>query len=190
MTEKEKMLSGQLYDASDEQLTRERHECRLLFQQINSLPESEKFTRDKLFYRLFGEAGAELYIEPPFFCDYGYNISVGDKVFMNFNCCILDVMQVTIGSRVLFGPNVQIYTATHPLDAKTRATWLEFAKPVSIGNDVWIGGGAIICPGVNIGHGVVIGAGAVVTKDVPDNVFVGGNPARVIKEIDNSDYPS
>lgn len=185
MTEKEKMLSGELYDSSDPVLTAERYEARILFQKINNLTDKDKAFRDKLFYDLFGVAGKELWIEPPFFCDYGYNIKVGDKVFMNYNCCILDVMEVTMGDRVLLGPNVQIYTATHPMDVKTRSTWLEFAKPVSIGNDVWIGGGAIICPGVSIGNGVVIGAGAVVTRGVPDNVFVGGNPAKVIKKIDN-----
>jgi len=188
MTEKEKMLSGRLYDASDPELTAERHKARLLFQQINTMTDDEKEARDALFYELIGEAGAELYIEPPFYCDYGSNIHLGTKVFMNYNCCILDVMEVKIGDRVLLAPNVQIYTATHPIDAETRASWLEYAKPVRIGNDVWIGGGAIICPGVTIGNGVVIGAGAVVTKDVPDDVFVAGNPARIVKEIDNSAY--
>ena len=180
------MLSGQLYDASDPQLAAERYRARQLFQKINSMTEVEKEARDKLFYELLGSAGEGLFIEPPFYCDYGYNIKVGDKVFMNFNCCILDVMEVEIGNNVLFGPNVQIYTATHPMDAATRSTWLEFAKAIKIGNDVWIGGGAIICPGVTIGNRVVIGAGAVVTKDVPDDVFVGGNPAKIIKKIDNS----
>jgi maltose O-acetyltransferase len=183
MTEKEKMLSGQLYDAMDPVLTHERHQARLLFQRINKLGDEEKELRDSLLYELLGEAGEGLFIEPPFYCDYGYNIKVGDKVFMNYNCCILDVMEVTMGSNVLLGPNVQIYTATHPMDAETRREWLEFAKPISIGDDVWIGGGAIICPGVTIGNGVVVGAGAVVTRDVPDNVFVGGNPAKVIKTI-------
>ncbi|MEO1417213.1 MAG: sugar O-acetyltransferase [Bacteroidota bacterium] len=188
MTEKEKMLSGQMYDASDPVLSEERHRARLLFQKINQMGDEEKAARDLLFYELFGESGEDLWIEPPFYCDYGYNIKVGKKVFMNFNCVILDVMEVKMGSNVLLAPNVQIYTATHPVDAKTRATWLEFAKPVTIGDDVWIGGGAIICPGVTIGNGVVVAAGAVVTKDVPNNVVVGGNPAKIIKEIDNSDY--
>lgn len=185
MTEKEKMLSGELYDASDPELEAERHCARLIFQDINNMGDAKKEIRNKLFYKLFGKAGKGLWIEPPFFCDYGYNIEVGEKVFMNFNCCILDVMKVKMGNNVLLGPNVQIYTATHPMEAKTRAEWLEYAKPVTIGNDVWIGGAAVICPGVTIGNGVVIGAGAVVTKDVPNNVFVGGNPAKVIREIDN-----
>ncbi|MCV9388279.1 sugar O-acetyltransferase [Reichenbachiella ulvae] len=185
MTEKEKMLSGQLYDASDTELEAERHCARLIFQDINTMGDAKKEMRNKLFYKLFGKAGKGLWVEPPFYCDYGYNIEVGEKVFMNFNCCILDVMKVKMGNNVLLGPNVQIYTATHPMEAKSRAEWLEYAKPVTIGNDVWIGGAAVICPGVTIGNGVVIGAGAVVTKDVPNNVFVGGNPAKVIREIDN-----
>ncbi|MEP2935929.1 MAG: sugar O-acetyltransferase [Gilvibacter sp.] len=184
MTEKQKMLSGQLYDASDPTLVRERLHARMLFGKINAMTEDQKPKRDSLFYDLFGSAGKNLNIEPPFYCDYGSNINLGDSVFMNFDCCILDVMPVSIGDRTMLGPKVQIYTATHPLNAKERASGLEFAKPIMIGNDVWIGGGAIINPGVTIGNRVVIGAGAVVTKDVPDNVFIGGNPARIIKQID------
>ena len=185
MTEKEKMLSGELYNAADPVLVKERHKARLLTQEINSLNEDAKKERKQLLRTLIPRAGKGLWIEPPFYCDYGYNIQTGKNVFFNFNCCVLDVMPVTIGNDVLFGPNVQIYTATHPMKAEERKTWLEFAKPITIGDDVWVGGGAIICPGVTIGNGVVIGAGAVVTKSVPDDVFVGGNPARIIKEIDN-----
>lgn len=180
------MLSGQMYNPLDPVLIAEREAAKLLFQEINRLDETQKKKRDKLLYSLFGKVGKNLWIEPPFYCDYGYNISVGYNVFMNYNCCILDVMPVTIGDRVMLAPNVQIYTATHPLNAKERNSGKEFAKPITIGNDVWIGGGAIICPGVTIGNGAVIGAGAIVTKDVPDNVMVGGNPAKVIKTIDNS----
>ena len=183
MTEKQKMLSGNLYNATDSTLTAERHHARLLFQKINAMSDEEKEERNKLLYELMGSAGEGMWIEPPFQCDYGYNIHLGEKVFMNFNCCILDVMEVRMGNNVLLGPAVQIYTATHPIDAKERASGLEFAKPVTIGNDVWIGGGAIICPGVTIGDRVVVGAGAVVTKDVPDDAFVGGNPAKIIKKI-------
>ena len=180
------MLSGAMYNPLDPTLMMERKAAKLLFQEINSLNENHKEKRTQLLYTLFGRAGKNLWVEPPFYCDYGYNISVGYNVFMNYNCCILDVMPVNIGDRVMLAPNVQIYTATHPLQAKERNSGKEFAKPISIGNDVWIGGGAIICPGVTIGDGAVIGAGAVVTKDVPDHVFVGGNPARIIKDIDNS----
>lgn len=185
MTEKEKMLSGQLYNALDKTLSAERHHARMLFQKINQLSEDKSKERNKLFKELLGKAGKNFWIEPPFYCDYGYNIELGNKVFFNFNCCILDVMPVKIGDNVFFGPHVQIYTATHPMEAKIRNSMLEFAKPITIGNDVWIGGGAIICPGVTIGNGVVVGTGAVVTKDIVDNVFVGGNPAKVIKQINN-----
>jgi len=184
MTEKEKMLSGMLYNPNDPELLSERHRARLLFQKINNTSEDHIKERNSLIYELIGERGKGLYIEPPFYCDYGTNIKFGNRVFINFNCCILDVMKVDIGDDVLIGPNVQIYAATHPLDAKTRASWLEFAKPVRIGNNVWIGGGAIICPGVTIGNRAVIGAGAVVTKDVPDDVVIGGNPAKIIKKIE------
>lgn len=185
MTEKEKMLSGQLYNPNDKILIEERHEARILFQKINMLNDEKKKERRKLIYELIPNAGKGLWIEPAFYCDYGYNIKTGKNVFMNFNCCILDVMEVKIGNNVMFGPNVQIYTATHPVKAKERNTWLEFAKPVCIGNDVWLGGAVVICPGVHIGNGAVIGAGSVVTKNIPDNVVAVGNPARVIKKIDN-----
>ena len=186
MTEKEIMLSGGMYDPFDPQLVEERKNARILFQKINKLSDEDKDLRDQMFYELFGSAGTNLYIEPPFFCDYGSNIHVGDNVFMNFGCTILDVMEVKIGSNVMFAPNVHLYTATHPLEAKERNSGREFAKPITIGNDVWIGGGAIICPGVSLGNGVVVGAGAVVTKSFGNNVFIAGNPAKVIKPIDNS----
>lgn len=183
-TEKEKMLAGEMYDALDPVLTQERYNARMLFQRINSMTEDRKQERDQLFYELLGKAGANLWIEPPFYCDYGSNIEVGDNVFMNYNCIILDVCQVTIGDHVMIAPNVQIYTATHPMDAEERSSGLEYGKAIRIGSHVWIGGGAILCPGVNIGDGVVIGAGAVVTRDMPAFTFVAGNPARVIKELE------
>lgn len=183
MTEKQKMLSGNLYNASDPILEAERQQARLLFQKFNTTSITEKEKRIDLLQQLMGQADKDLIIEPPFHCDYGYNIHLGKKVFMNFNCCILDVMEVRIGDNVMLGPAVQIYTATHPIDAKERASGLEFAKPVTIGNDVWIGGGAIICPGVNIGDRVVVGAGAVVTKNVPDDVIIIGNPAKILKQL-------
>ncbi len=184
-TEKQLMLTGAMYDPDDPILVAERQAARMLFQRINAMTEDQKVERDRLFYDLLGAAGTGLYIEPPFYCDYGYNIKVGESVFMNYNCCILDVCEVQIGDRVMFAPNVQVYTATHPLDAKSRNSGRELGKPITIGNDVWIGGGAIICPGITLGNGVVVGAGAVVTKDVADDCFVAGNPARVVRESIN-----
>lgn len=185
MTEKEKMLAEQMYDPLDPLLVNERHEARMLFQEINSLNDNNKEKRDRLFYDLLPNVKEGLWIEPPFFCDYGYNINAGINLFMNFNCCILDVAEVKIGDNCMMGPNVQIYTATHPLEADKRNSGREFAKRITIGNNIWIGGSAIINPGVTIGNNVVIGAGSVVTKSFPDNVFVAGNPARIVKPIDN-----
>lgn len=186
MTEKEKMLAGALYDAADPVLEYERLEARELLYDFNHSRPSKLPFRKAILKKLFGATGDNIYIEPMFKCDYGYNIKVGENFFANFNCVILDVMEVKIGSNVLLGPAVQIYTATHPLDPEERSTWLEYAKPVSIGSDVWIGGGAIILPGVNIGNGVTIGAGSVVTKDIPDYTFAAGNPCKVIKELKKS----
>lgn len=185
MSEKEKMLNGEMYDPMDPVLVKDRHEARLLFQEINQLSDAEKPKRDSLCNSLI-KAKEGLWIEPPFYCDYGYNIQAGRNVFMNFNCCILDVAEVVLGDNCMLGPNVQIYTATHPLEAKKRNSGREFAKPIKIGNNVWIGGHAVICPGITIGDNVVIGAGAVVTKSFPDDVFIAGNPAKIVKTIDNS----
>ncbi|MFP4356293.1 MAG: sugar O-acetyltransferase [Phycisphaerae bacterium] len=183
MTEKQKMLAGQLYDASETQLSAERRTARLLLGQLNQSNEDQQDLRRDLLGKLLPHAAEIPWIEPPFYCDYGSNIHMGQKVYFNFNCVVLDVCKVTIGSRVLFGPAVQIYAATHPIDAATRATGLENGKDVSIGSDVWVGGGAIICPGVTIGDRSVVAAGAVVVKDVPPDVVVGGNPARLIKQL-------
>lgn len=183
-SEKEKMLAGEYYLASDETLTRERLHARRLLKALNDSFPDEVQKRMEIMEELLGKMGRDFGLEPPFFCDYGYNITVGDQVFFNFNCVILDVNPVTIGDRCLFGPNVQIYAATHPVNAETRGSLLEFGKPVSIGSDVWIGGGAIICPGVSIGNRSIIAAGAVVTKDIPSDVLAGGNPARIIKPIE------
>jgi len=177
------MLTGELYDASDPQLEAERKTARILFQELNRTDENQKELREELLAKLIGKAGEGLWIEPPFYCDYGSNITLGEKVFFNFNCIVLDVAPVTIGDKVLFGPNVQIYTATHPTDWKTRAQWLEFGKPITIGSHCWIGGSAIICPGVTIGDRTIIGAGSVVTRDIPSDVFAAGNPCRVIRKV-------
>ncbi|NEM98097.1 sugar O-acetyltransferase [Pontibacter burrus] len=183
-TEKEKMLAGELYDALDPQLSEERTKTRLLLQQLNNSREDYPIERARILRELIPYAGEGLWLQPPFYCDYGYNMIIGEKVFFNFNCVVLDVMPVTIGSRTLFGPNVQIYTATHPLNYKERATGLESAKPITIGEDVWVGGSVVICPGVTIGDRTVIGAGSVVTKDIPADVFAAGNPCKVIRELE------
>lgn len=185
-TEKEKMLAGELYDPLDPELCRERERCRELCKRLNDSHEHQQDERRHLLNELFG-AENDAWVQPPFFCDYGTNITVGKKVFFNFNCVVLDVMPVMIGTNVLFGPAVQIYTATHPLDAGVRRQWLELAKPVTIGSDVWVGGGAIICPGVSIGDRSVIGAGSVVTRDVPSDVLAVGNPCRVIRQLTPED---
>ena len=184
MTEKEKMLAGELYDAADPQLVAERRRARDLLHALNGSRDGQRELRLDVIRRLFGAAGEGVWIEPPFFCDYGGNIRVGDGVFFNFNCVVLDVAAVTIGSDTMFGPAVQIYTATHPMDAAERRRGLEAAKPVVIGSDVWVGGGAVILPGVTIGARSVIGAGSVVTTDVPEGVFAAGNPCRVIRPLE------
>ncbi len=182
-TEKEKMQAGELYDPLDKQLIDDRLLTRMLIKALNDTREDEAEERSRILKELIPNAGEGLWLQPPFYCDYGYNMKVGEKVFFNFNCVVLDVSYVTIGSRTMFGPNVQIYTATHPTNYKERASGLEFAKPIAIGEDAWIGGSAILCPGVTIGDRTIIGAGSVVTKDIPSDVFAAGNPCKVIREI-------
>jgi maltose O-acetyltransferase len=183
-SEKEKMLNGELYLASDFQLTKERENSRKLTRLYNQTMETDIERRTELLKELLGSTGENFYIEPTFHCDYGYNIHVGENFFANFDCTILDVCEVRIGDNCLIAPGVHIYTATHPLNPFERSSGAEYGKPVTIGNKVWIGGRAIINPGVTIGDHVVIASGAVVTKDVPGNVVVGGNPAKIIKHIE------
>tara|TARA_R110002096_G_scaffold27009_3_gene83005 strand:+ start:2396 stop:2956 length:561 start_codon:yes stop_codon:yes gene_type:complete len=182
-TEKEKMLSGEFYNALDRELSRERLNARLLSKELNDSREDEKEKREKIIKKLIPTSGDNLWLEPPFYCDYGTNIIIGKNVFFNFNCIVLDVAQVKIGNRTKMGPNVQIYTATHPIDYKKRAQGLEFGKSITIGEDVWIGGGVIICPGITIGDRTVIGAGSVVTKNIPSDVFAAGNPCKIIRNL-------
>ena len=177
------MLAGELYDPLDPQLVDDRLRTRLLIKELNDSREDQAEERMRILKELIPMAGEGLWLQPPFYCDYGYNMVLGEKVFFNFNCVVLDVAEVKIGSRTLFGPNVQIYTATHPIDPVERASGLEYAKPITIGEDVWVGGSAVICPGVTIGNRCVIGAGSVVTKDIPDDVFAAGNPCRVIRSV-------
>jgi maltose O-acetyltransferase len=177
-SEKEKMLAGELYDASDPFLMQERQTARALMRQLNHTEYGNASVYRQIIAALLPNAATDIRIEPPFFCDYGYNLYTGANVFFNFNCVLLDVMPIRIGSNVLFGPSVQLYTAAHPIDAIERRKGNEFAKPISIGDDCWIGGGVIISPGITIGDRCVLGAGAVVIKDIPPDTIVVGNPAK------------
>lgn len=188
MSEKAKMLAGELYDPQDPELVAGRVRARHLTHALTASRGDDAGQR-RILRDLFGKGGDTVVVEAPFFCDYGSNIELGEKVYFNFNCVILDVCSVRIGAFTMFGPAVQIYTAMHPMDAVARRG-KEFGKPVEIGSDVWVGGGAIILPGVRIGSGSVIGAGSVVTRDVPDDVFAAGNPCRVVQSISGRDGKS
>lgn len=178
-TEKLKMLAGQLYDPSDPELAVDRASARSRYLELNAAPPEQHAS---LIAEILGKS-VRTTITPPFFCDYGYNIELGQDVYFNVNCVLLDVCRITIGSNTLLGPGVHIYTATHPLKAEERRSGLEFGRPVVIGSDVWIGGGAIVCPGVSVGSDSVIGAGSVVTRSIPSGVFAAGNPCRVIRHL-------
>jgi maltose O-acetyltransferase len=177
-TEKQKMLAGELYRPGDTELAADQAANKIWTVRYNGSLALPVSARHSLLSERLAHVGADVVIRPPFFCDYGYNIRLGDGVFLNFNCVILDVVEVSIGDRTQIGPTVQIYAADHPRDAETRRSGLEFGRPVRIGSDVWIGGAAIILPGVTIGDGAVVGAGSVVTRDVGAGVTVAGNPAR------------
>ena len=182
MTEKELQQAGYLYKL-DKELFSAHLKAKGITRLLNGTLETEVERRRELVRELFSEAGEGSYIEPPFHCDYGIHTTVGKNFYANYNCCILDVCDVTIGDNVMFASHVGIYAASHPIDPEVRASGLEIGKPVKIGNNVWIGGHSCVCPGVTIGNNVVIGAGSVVCKDIPDNVVAAGNPCRVIREI-------
>lgn len=186
LTEKEKMIRGQLYDACDPVLMKERRFARERIRIFNQTTEDSLEKRVEILKSLFGQTGENIYIEPNLRVDYGYNIFVGDHFYANFDCTILDVCPVTIGENCMLGPGVHIYTATHPIGPEKRLSGLEYGKPVEIGDNVWIGGRAIINPGVTIGDHAVIASGAVVTKDVPSYTVVAGCPAKVIRKIKES----
>lgn len=177
------MLAGELYNAADAELKQARNNARNILKQYNSSGATETERRVRLLKELIPVQGENLYIEPPFYCDYGSNIIAGENVYFNFDCVALDVCEVKIGNNCMFGPAVQIYTPLHPMNAVERASGLEYGKPIVIGNDVWVGGNATILPGVTIGDRCVIGAGSVVTKDIPPDSFAAGNPAKVIKSL-------
>ena len=191
MTEKEKAKAGLLYDANyDEELIRERMVCADLTYELNRLRPSQTGERDALLRRLFGKTKGPLMVVSPFFCDYGYNIEVGENFFMNMNCVILDGAKVTFGDNVFVAPGCGFYTAGHPLDKERRNQGLEYAYPITIGNNVWIGAQVCVLPGVTIGDNSVIGAGSVVTKSIPANVLAAGNPCRIIRPIENENLLS
>lgn len=181
-TEKEKMIAGELYFANDPELVADRMFARSQIQIINQAESAE--LRSQLLKETFGRTGKKIYMEPVINFDYGYNIFVGENFYANFNCTFLDVSTIEIGDNCMFAPNVQLYTATHPLHPVKRNSGLEYAKPIKIGNNVWLGGGVIVTPGVTLGDNVVVGAGSVVTKSFPDNVVIAGNPARIIKTVE------
>ncbi len=186
-SELQKMITGKYYDPIDPELAGKRIFARQIINQFRAIPYENWNEKRELYTDFFGKVGMELFIEQPFTCDYGFNIFWGDHVYVNFDCIFLDSAPIHIGDRVMIAPSVKLFTATHPLDHTRRNSGLEFAKPIIIEDDVWLGGGVIVNPGIRIGARAVIGSGSVVTRDVPAGVMAAGNPARVIKSIDNGD---
>ena len=187
MTEWERMVSGQLYNAGDEALCTARDRAKRLTWRYNQMDPTDWAGRTALLKELLGHLGEDSWIEPAFRCDYGSQISVGDQVFANYDCIFLDVAPITIGDRVLLGPRVGLYTAGHPLDRETRSEGLEFGRPITLEDEVWLGGNVVLLPGVTVGAGTVVAAGAVVTRDLPAGVLAGGNPCRVLRELTAAD---
>ncbi|WP_254543049.1 maltose acetyltransferase domain-containing protein [Halomarina pelagica] len=183
-SEKEKMIDGEPYDPLDPRLVAERERARDLTRRFNRTEPTDGEARAAILDDLFGSTGEAPHVEPPFRCDYGYNVRVGDGFYANFDCVLLDVCPVEIGRNCFLGPGVHVYTATHPVDAAERVGGTEYGRGVEIGDDAWVGGRAVVNPGVTIGDRAVVASGAVVTDDVPDDVVVGGNPAEPIREID------
>jgi len=186
-TEREKMLAGEPYDPTDPALVADRRRARRLTRRFNRTTAEATDARRRLLDDLFGSGGEEATVEPPFRCDYGYNVHVGEGFYANVGCVVLDVCRVEVGRNCLLGPGVHVYTATHPLDADDRTAGLECGRPVDVGDDVWIGGRAVLTPGVTVGDRAVVASGAVVTGDVPSDVVVGGNPATELKRLDSPD---
>ena len=184
MDMKQRMHANLPYKAWLDGLSEERAECKRKIYEFNNCHPDDRDKMDKILRLLLGKTGDTIHIEQPFHCDYGYNLYIGSEGFINFDCVILDGAPVRIGNHVLIGPAVQIYTFTHPMDYRERRQGIEQCKEIAIGDDCWIGGGAVICPGVILGQRVVVGAGSVVTKSFPDDVVVAGNPARVIRRLD------
>lgn len=187
MNEKQKMLNGMLYDANNENLPEERIRCKSLCAEYNKLPPELIEKRRELVKKIIGKTKDNFLIEQPFFCDYGYNVSIGENFYANHNLIILDPGSVEFGDNVFIGPNCAFYTPQHPLDFETRNKGLEYAFGIKVGNNVWFGGNVVVLPGVTIGDNTVIGAGSVVTKDIPSNVIAAGNPCKVIRKISEKD---
>ena len=187
MNQKERMLAGLPYKAWLDGLREERMENKLKIHEYNLIRPDDKKKMKEMIKNILGKTGEDVCVEQPFRCDYGKNIEVGNNFFANYNCVILDVAKVTIGKNVMFAPNVSIYTAGHPIHPESRNSGYEYGIPVTIGDNVWVGGSVVINPGVKIGNNVVIGSGSVVTKDIPDNVIAVGNPCRVLREINEND---
>ena len=182
-TQKAKMLSGELYIANDPELSAAHLRAQAILTKFNATAADAHEERYTLLTELFARFGEEVVLKPIFRCDYGFNITIGDRTFINYDCVFLDCNRITIGDDVQIAPGVHIYTATHPLDAKTRRSGLEYALPVSIGDGVWLGGRVTVCPGVSIGSNTVVGTGSVVTRDLPANVLAVGNPCRIIRQL-------
>jgi maltose O-acetyltransferase len=183
ISERDKMLAGELYDALNPELVQERDRARDLCQIINATREEDRDLRRELILKIFGKGGDTAWVQPPFFCDYGSNIELGEQVFFNFNCTVLDVCKVTIGDYCQFGSGVQILTPLHPLNAALRRKQ-EYGAPVTVGSDVWVGSGAIILPGVTIGSRTIVGAGSVVSRNLPGDVLAVGNPCKIVRAIE------
>lgn len=187
MNQKERMLGGYPYQADDKLLSRERIRVRKLIKKYNASSPSEIRKRTNLLHKILGKQGEKCVIHPPFYCDYGYNIEVGENFFANYNCILLDINKITIGKNVMLAPSVIVTTAGHPIHSEARNSGWEYGKPIKIGNNVWIGTNVVINPGVSIGNNVVIGSGSIVIQDIPDNVVCVGNPAKIIKRITEDD---
>lgn len=183
-TEKEKLLSGLLSDSTDQQLMEELRACKALCHEYNQIPPGKEQEREAKLRRILGKMGKNVKIQTDFFCDYGSNIEIGDSFFANHNCVMLDCGKITFGNHVFVAPNCGFYTVGHPLNAEERNLWLEYAHPITVGNNVWIGGNVVVLPGVSIGNNTVIGAGSVVTSSIPDGVLAYGNPCRVVRKIE------
>ena len=186
-SQKERMLSGDLYIADDPELAKDFHKAKRLLREYNQTTEYQEKDRQRILKDLFKKSGEKIHFEPPFHTDYGCNTEIGENFYSNYDCIILDIANVKIGDNVMFGPRVGLYTAGHPIDAVIRNEYYEYGKPITIGNNVWIGGNVVVNPGVTIGDNVVIGSGSIVTNDMPDNFIAVGNPCKVLREINEKD---